>query len=277
MIRFLVIGDFNSVLRKSLIKKVEREKFDAVLALGDYGGDKRIGRITFKNWGKNWEDVVGEKRAKQLLKEDYDKSLKILKWLNSLRKSVFFIFGNNDQYKGNKVKSFEGKNLLKYTKKFKNFKYVHEKTVNFKGTKIYGHGGFVTSDIYLNKKYAPYDKKKMLKRIREYNKDKKVLLKNKKIDIFLIHYPLYGIFDKINNPVVKKMHGKKIGFKPYNLAVKKFKPKIVFCSHMEEHSSEKKKYRNSLVVNPGSALFGRYCFLDFDENKKIVKNVKFCK
>ena len=52
MIRSLVIGDFNSVLKESLIKKVEKEKFDAVLALGDYGGDKKIGRLIFKNWEK---------------------------------------------------------------------------------------------------------------------------------------------------------------------------------------------------------------------------------
>ena len=163
MVRFLVIGDFNAVLKKSLIKKVEKQEFDAILALGDYGGDKRIGSITFKNWGKDWREVVGEKRAKQLLKEDFDKSAKIVKWLNSFNKPVFFIFGNNDQFRKNILRASNDKNdLMKNAKKFKNFKYVHGKSISFKGINIYGHGGFVTSDIYLNKKYSGYNYKKNL-------------------------------------------------------------------------------------------------------------------
>jgi len=100
-------------------------------------------------------------------------------------------------------------------------------------------------------------------------------LKRKHMDIFIVHYPLYGVFDKINNPIVKTMHGKKVGFKPYNLAVKKFKPEVVFCSHMEEHSSKKAMYYSSLIVNPGSALLGKFALLDFDEKNKKVGKIRF--
>ena len=89
--------------------------------------------------GKDWKEVVSKKMVRKLLKEDFQKAVKILKWLNSLKEPVFFIFGNNNQYTSSRpTKKMMHGDLMKFVRRLNNIKYNHGKVLKFEGINIYG-------------------------------------------------------------------------------------------------------------------------------------------
>ena len=284
MVKILAIGDFHGKFPVKLKKIANRKDIDLILSVGDYADGEKIRKIIFKHWtDKPWYDVVGLKKAKKLRRESFNSGLFVLKELNKLRKKVYTIFGNLDFYKEGKTSDPDSLMPGFYEdkiKKMKNINLIERKKTKINGIEILGHGEYLDVTEFIKN---PIDKtkekqKQRLKRYRQDEKElKKLFLKKKpkKGFIFLIHYPVYGYFDKVNFKS-SPMNGKHVGFEPYNNIIKKYKPKLVICGHMHEHQG-KKKFGDGLIVSTGDAQKGKAAIIDFDEKKGKVRKVEFIK
>lgn len=275
--KILAIGDLHGKFPEKLKREAEKSEF--ILCSGDFANADKIRKIIFKNWtDKKWHEAVGLKKARQLEKESFDSGLNILKSLDKLNKKVYFVWGNSDFYKEHKAEQeitpgcYDNK-----IKKMKNLVLIDRRMIKINGLNIIGHGGYVDSTEYI-KNPIDKEKKKQEKRLKRYKKTEEKLnnfLQDKKPEnsIFLVHYPPYGFFDKINFKS-SPMNCKHIGFLPYNKIIKKYKPLLVVCGHMHEYQGIK-KLGKTLILNPGIAAEGKAAVIEIDEQKKKIKSIKF--
>lgn len=272
--KVLAISDFHGKFPEKIKRLARSKDVDLIISLGDYANADKIRKIIFKHWTNTpWYEVVGMKKARALEKESFNSGLNVLRQLNSLGKSVLILWGNTDFYKDYR---FQGQLAFMpgfyddKIKKMKNLILLDKKKKNIKGLDLIGHGGYLDITEYI-KNSIHEDKQTQKNVLRRYKEDerrlKKLLSKSKlkKDFILAIHYTPYGYFDKI---VSKKnpMHGKHVGWKPYNGVIKKYQPKIVFCGHMHEYQGMK-KLGKSLVINPGPAGEGKCAIVDTESLK----------
>src|SRR3989344_4870424 len=98
--KLLTIGDLHG--NKPLI---HFKDFDAIIAPGDFCSDalRKYYFEEIKEKMKNpdsdlkWYEIVGKKKAKQMLDESWRDGRKILEFLNSFGKPVYLVPGNWDQ------------------------------------------------------------------------------------------------------------------------------------------------------------------------------------
>ncbi|MEJ2267691.1 MAG: hypothetical protein P8X70_01295 [Nanoarchaeota archaeon] len=146
------------------------------------------------------------------------------------------------------------------------------KVQDYKGISFLGFGGYI--DARANDSVRDKDwQKKVDKRNKKAEKKMNSLVKKiGKKSIFILHYPVLGIFDKILEK--NKFHGKSVGVDFFRKAILKKKPFLVLCGHMHEYQGEK-KLGDSIVINPGYGAKGKFAIIDIDEKKRRVKEVKF--
>lgn len=278
--RILAIGDFHGRFPAKLRK--EARKADAIVSLGDHANADKIRKLIFKYWtSKNWYEVVGMGKARKMEKESFNSGMKILKELNSLGKPVYLIWGNTDFYKDYRVSEppiimpgfFEDE-----IRKMKNL-IIFDKKINRIGEmELIGHGGYLDVTEFV-KNSIDEDKKKHKKRVKRYLEDERRLRKlfaRKKVgkeSIFAIHYTPYRYFDKIKSKS-SPMHGRNVGWEPYNKVIKKYKPLVVLCGHMHEYQGVRRMGK-SLIVATGAASEGKGAVIEFDDKKNKVKKVRF--
>jgi len=277
--KILAIGDFHGRFPEKL--KREARKADLIISPGDFANTDKIRKVVFKHWtSKKWWEVIGEKKAKKLEKESFYSGVRILKDLNRIGKKSYVIWGNGDFYK-DWITSEPDSIIPGYydnkIKKMKNLVLIERKKKKINGIEILGHGGYVDVTEFIRN---PIDKekekqKKRLKRYKETEKELFNLFKAKKPRdfIFLIHYTPYKIFD-IAHYKSSPMHGKHVGFEPYNKIIRKYKPFLVICGHMHEYQGMK-KLGDSLIVATGPAFEGKAAVIEIDEKKRKVVNVRF--
>ena len=111
MTRFLIVGDLHGAKPEIYFDKSE---FDAIIAPGDVCSDKELRESTnlwIQSWKKksktvnaDWEEyidkVYGRKRMEREEKRSLKEGRKIMKYLASFGKPVFFVPGNWDQSYG---------------------------------------------------------------------------------------------------------------------------------------------------------------------------------
>ncbi|MBD3253161.1 hypothetical protein GF386_05490 [Candidatus Pacearchaeota archaeon] len=268
--KILAIGDFHGKFPGKLKKLVKNEKIDFIFSTGDFGGSDKLLKIIFKYFYENWWERVGEKKARKLIKDDYNSGKKIINELNNMKVPVYTVHGNWDFEDRTYKRRSAGFNIGKYSdiiKKKKNIVFLKKRIKNVKNLKVYGFGGFVVASVYLTND-GGFDKKQRDKYKKEHEKQKKQLFKKarKDIDILLAHYPPYGFFDKVKFKGQNPMNGKHVGFKPYLEFIKKFKPKLFICGHMHEYQG-KKKIGDTLVVTTGSAKQGKAAVIEIASSK----------
>ncbi len=275
--KILAIGDFHGKFPEKL--KREAMKADLILVTGDFANSDKIRKIIFKHWtAKRWWEVAGMKKAAKLEKESFDSGLRVLKELNSIKKKVYFVWGNADFYK--EFVTSEPSELMpgfydNKIKKMKNLIPIDRKKKKVDGIDLIGHGKYLNpTEFIINP--IDQDEKKQERRFRGYKRDEKRLnklfLKYKpKNFIFLMHYTPYKILDKVNYKG-SPTNNKNIGFEPYNKIIKKYKPLLVICGHVHENQG-KQKLGKSWVVNPGAAKEGRAALINVE--KERVKSIKF--
>ncbi|MBI2044216.1 metallophosphoesterase [Candidatus Pacearchaeota archaeon] len=294
--KILVIGDFQGVLLNKLKKDIEKEEFDIVVAVGDYGGlkDWKPYVMEILRRSRKGEETIsakeffGKKGLKTLLKREFESVKKILRYLDTIGKPVILIFGNSDDgwydYAGEKLKRKKRREKMKksyknYLGKLKNVKIIHYGSKVARKLNFIGFGGYMDIEAFFSKEKFPSGVEQIPKRLNRHRYMRKLFFEiikksdNRKLKkIFVFHYPPYGVFDIIRdkrNP----MDGESAGVKFFAEAVKKHKPLAVLCGHMEEYQGIKKLY-GVPVINPGAAQWGRYAILDLDEEKKI-RNIIF--
>jgi uncharacterized protein len=290
--KILAIGDFQGVFPEKLKQKLKKEEFDLILGLGDYGGIKEwypYIRDLFKRLKKGDERIspdefFGEKQVEIFEKKDFNATKKVLSDLNNLKKPIISVFGNTDPewytYIGDPHSQRVDKKAKEHIKKLKNFKDITYGKKKLFGINFIGFGGYMDIEAYFKKSTFNAEKEEVEARIEGHNKVKKkffnFLKKNKDQKgekIFLFHYPPFGVFDIIKDKE-NPMDGKSAGVKFYSEAIKKYKPKLVLCGHMDEYQGIKKLY-GVPVINPGNAEKGKCAIINLDEKGKI--NVKFIK
>jgi Icc-related predicted phosphoesterase len=275
--KILAIGDFHRKFPNKLKKEVK--KADLVLCTGDLGGSKKLLKLVFKYLREKWWKNIGMKRAKKLVMEDYNKGKKIIDELNSLNKKIYIISGNWDFTSHSRAERDIGLNLESYheiIKKKKNLFFANRKFMKINCLNILFFGGMVTAGDYLTGKV--FNKEKTKKMIKDSKRETKHIMKfvNKKVDILFTHYPPYGFFDVVKYKGHNPMKGKHAGFIGYTEFIKKNKPEMVLSGHMHEYQGIKKLGKTK-IISIGSASRGKGAIIDFDENKKKIKSVKFIK
>ncbi|MDP2628580.1 MAG: hypothetical protein Q8P15_01635, partial [Nanoarchaeota archaeon] len=226
---------------------------------------------------KSPEQFFGKKKFKKLLKKDFEAGKNTLKFLDSLGKPGFFVFGNGDDewYKypfSKKILQPKKKNL-NFVKKLKNIKEMTYKVRQYKGISFLGFGGYMDAKANNKSRDAKWQKAVDKRMKRAENKFNLFLRKIKGKAIFIFHYPPSGIFDKIKDKK-NRFYGGSTGVDFYREGILKKKPFLVLCGHMHEYVG-KKELGSSWVVNPGEGSKGMFAIVDIDEKKGKVKNVRF--
>ena len=120
--RFLILGDLHGKE-----PKIFYSDFDAIISPGDFCSDN-LRKYMFKSLKENtknstnvpWYKSIGEKKAKELIKESISDGRKVLKKLNSFNVPVYIVPGNWDQsYGKSKIKDNDmDKSPYNYLKAF---------------------------------------------------------------------------------------------------------------------------------------------------------------
>lgn len=281
--KFLLCGCIHGKVSNKLIKRISKEKFDYVLCTGDLLNGDYMRDLEFKYWNKLKNKTIYDLISKKLLIKIYKLQLKslnkTLKFLNNLKKPVFFVYGNHDlliKHKKEINNHLKLQNNLKFLEdllpKYKNLHFIHERIIYLDNLLIIGHGGYRG----FSAKYPKKITKKLKRDNLSWEKEIKLLfknIKNKRNIIFLTHDPPYGIFDKIskmykNNPVA----GYKIGDEYYLKAIKKYRPFLHIFTHMHEYQG-KKTLGRTICINPGAAYLDKFALLELENGK--IKNLKF--
>lgn len=93
----LVIGDSHGEVPE--LGDVEPAEFDVILCVGDVCGtpdELREAGIEARGTDKEWYEILGEERAKEIPEESLEQGRKVLEWLNSLGAPVLIVPGNAD-------------------------------------------------------------------------------------------------------------------------------------------------------------------------------------
>ncbi len=305
--KILVIGDLHG--RKP---RIHFKDFDCIIQVGDVCDDSKFRpyiKEIFKLWKENeaveMDDFiiqkVGKKGLKKLEEESLEVGKKILGYLNSFGKPVFFVPGNWDQsYGETRIKNIE-KTDYNYLKAFYDF-YLgdrvnprlikglkHIKDCQFKNN-IFNNVNFIgyglisaPEDIKRRKKKfdGKVNKKNYEKLKRAYQKiiDKlKSTFKkrNKKSPtIFISHNIPYNtkldlVKDKRN--YADKMH---LGSSIARKFCEEYQPLLCIGGHVHEYFG-KTKIGKTIVINAG---FGKDAnvLIDLDEKKGKIRKMEFYK
>lgn len=277
MTRILVMGCLHGNITKELDSKVRKKDFDKVMFLGDLAGEPSLDEIIGKKIvGKKTKQIVIS--YEDLVTAEYKTGIEAMRWLNTLGKPVYVIFGNHDKYSIEFLGSTEHdyhEALQDYDvamKKFKNLKYVHGKHFKVNELECGAYGGYVEIDSYLRSNVLNESPLAKVHRIKRFTLFAKEISKASKkgLDIFMSHYPAYRVFDKIKNKSVGKMNGKNAGFSGYNKVIMRDDPRVFLHSHMHEHQGMR-KLGKTLVISTGAALDRKFVILDINKSKVDVE------
>jgi len=304
MVKILVIGDLHGRM-----PRIHFKDFDYIVCVGDVCSDKLLRPLykkyfaLIKKFGveevPNFEDFVnvelGENKHDELLEKEMVAGRKILEYLNSFGKSVFFIPGNWDNsYGSTRIKDMD-KNDYNYLRTWLDWWLGRRSNKKLIGglENVYDlQYGLYSSEEFNILGYGLISgPEKLMKKVKEAEvseKERLVLKKlsleipkrlnklwkkrNKKVvSIFVSHNIPYGIMDIIHD---KKSHANRehAGSTIARDFCLKKKPEICVGGHIHEYYG-RRKLGKTIVVNAG---FGRdaQVLLEIKAGKVGVKFVE---
>src|SRR3989338_9932721 len=208
--KILVVGDFQGKFPLKLKNKINsiKDEIDFIIGVGDYAGIdewrpyimKYMVKVKVADREQSFEEFIGKKKFRALMKKDFEQSKNVYRILNSFGKQVYFVFGNSDDewytYPfGGKI--WETKiSRVNFVKGLKNFISLNYTKRKISGIDFVGFGGYIDIEAYFDKKEWKDDDKKIgARKKRHKNAEKKlfsILRKTKSPRIFVLHYPPYG-------------------------------------------------------------------------------------
>ncbi len=220
--KILAIGDPHGKLPKNLSSIVKKNKIDVIICTGDVP-------LTPNN-------PVNPDSWKNFMKKSENNYKDIVEKLCSFGLPMLILRGN--MFMGSAKHDKITRNIFS---KYKNL--IHVRTGK---KKLYGQDFILCDMIYeehniRGKKSFYYN---LLRSNKNRGKKLNTLLKELKNPILVSHAPPFGILDKIHS-------GKHVGSKILLKAIKKYPPKIVFCSHIHEAKGVK-KLGKTIIYNLGS-------------------------
>jgi len=276
--KILAIGDFHGSLPKKFYQEIVNA--DLVLCTGDFGGSDRLLKVIFSHFHDKWWKIIGHKKAKEYVMEDYNSGLKVISKLNSFNKPIYVIPGNWDFITKSEFERTASLDLEMYPslirRKFKNLKWWNRGMKKVDGLKILAFGGPVTAGAYLDK--GVLSDKRRKRSIKRNNKEVKQIMSygEKNIDILFAHYTPYKYFDKVRFKGHNPMNGKHVGFKGYTEFIKKYQPQFFIAGHMHEYQGVK-KLGKTLIIATGPSEHGQAVLIDYPKGSKGKIKVKFIK
>ncbi len=301
--KLLLVPDLHG--RKPLIPK---EDFDAIVCIGDICSDKQRRKLEKewmvfleKNPTKTLSDdeyivkKIGKRKASNLDKDSLDKGNKMLKFLDSFGKPIFFVPGNWDQsYGKTKIKNMD-ENIFSYlytyydfwlgdklnpklVKGVKNLVDCQYKIHEFNGFNFIGYGlSSNTEKLSFRKKTKDISRIKKWKLNRQSQKiisklENAYNNRNNNIPtIFLTHNVPNGTKIDVLINKKSKLNGKHFGSTVAREFVLKHKPLLCIGGHMHEHFG-KVKLGKTTCINVG---FGdkKATIIDLHDGK--IKKIKF--
>lgn len=282
--KILVFGDFQGLFPQKLKNRIKKEEFDLIVGVGDYAGIRdfkpflhdMFKRIKNNRQVISGEEFFGEKKYKALEKKDIEAGKKILNEINLIGKPAILISGNTDNdfynypFENNNIKIKKG--ISRFLRNLHNIKNITYSKTKFKGELFFGFGGYMEPVVNFEK--SDFNNRERLARRKKRNERsrKNLFSRLKKVRsdfIMILHYPPYGVFDIIKEKG-NASHGKSAGVKIFTEAIKKYKPKLVFCGHMHEYRGMKKLH-GVPVINPGDAEEGKAAIVEIIDKKIKVR------
>lgn len=258
--KFLVIGDLHGNKPGIYFKD-----YDAIIAPGDFCSTDELRKLMFENLRKRlanprykqeWFELVGKRKAKEMINKSLRDGRAILEFLNSFNIPVFTVPGNND-FPGDsdskwdflRVNHFKG-----LIKGLSNIIDIHERRVSVDDVDLVGYG-LSSSPEYPQydedlKRYKPVELKRKLKSYEKgYVKISKLFVKGKPV-VFLSHnVPFNTPVDVINNSSSPR-NGQHFGSLIARRIVDEHQPLVCVGGHMHEHFA-KCVVGGTLVINAG--------------------------
>jgi len=284
IMKFLIVGDLHGN-----VPEIHFKNFDAIIAPGDFCSDTarkymfdaiRINQEAKKNGSKkeiDWYDLVGKKKAKQMVEKSLSDGRKILEKLNSFDVPVYIVPGNWD-WTDQKDEKWEFLRKGHYDVLIRGLQNVfdcHAKRINAGEFYIIGHG--ITSGPEYpvhNDLIKTFTKKELQQKKRKFNiiyKRVEKLFRTDRPVIFLTHNVPYNTkLDMITNRDSPK-YGYHYGSVLARKIVDEKQPLVCIGGHMHEHFT-KQKLGRTVCINAG---FGSYVNILMELNGNRITNLKF--
>lgn len=270
-LRILTIGDSHGrkpILAKKLIKKYNP---DILVCTGDLAYSDKVRKEIFSHWkelteeDKTLSELIGKKKNIKIQTEAAKSMDGILKYMNSLGKPVFLIYGNND-YLRREIKDLKlkAKGIEDLVKKYKNIKLMTASKAKVNGYNLLAVSGYRRTNTITNKEVNQDSHGKKFNKLFKYIKGKSIILYH---DV-----PFGTKLDLIKNKM-SPLNGTHAGSKVIRNIVKKHKPLLYICGHVHENPGVIKLYK-TVCLNTGSIEHNDYYIININDNKIRINRVK---
>ncbi|MBI2670432.1 metallophosphoesterase [Candidatus Woesearchaeota archaeon] len=277
--KFLIVGDLHGNK-----PNVYYRDFNAVIAPGDFGSDAPR-TYMFESLKQQlqdpkskiqWYDIVGKKKAREMVQKSISDGRSILEQLNSIGVPVYTVPGNWDWVpdKGSKWPLLKKDHFKGMLNGLENIVNVYHRIVDIGDYQIIGHG------ITTGPEYPQY--KEDLQRL------KPVKLKKVKVEYEKLHKKVSLLFEKATKPVIFLSHNvpfntpideitnkesPRYGYHYGSLIARelidRYDPLICIGGHMHEHFG-KCKIGKTVAINAGfGSNVNTWLELEGDKIKKL--------
>jgi Icc-related predicted phosphoesterase len=285
--RILAIGDPHGILPTHINKIIKDNDIELVLCPGDFPAApsskylwKYADQLKRNKDGLVGEEslvhILGQKKVDALVQQSVDSWKEMRKKIEAISVPVVIVYGNTSEavtvpwFKdiGDFVYDISMEDWVAKTSDLYQLEYSTEKFGDYNVT---GFGVKFTSSV---KKVSKKDKVPMpawrkKARIKHEKMLPKILSKDPRKTIMLVHEPPRGVLDSIvikGNP----RYGDHVGDELLRAAIDSYQPLVVVCGHIHEHLGSKKVGKTT-VVNAGAK--GDYAIIDIQGETVKVKTV----
>ncbi len=267
IVTFLIVGDLHG-----RVPKITETDFDAIICPGDICGD---------DLRKYLDTPITQEKLREIENSSLQKGRKVLEYLNSFDKPVFYVPGNWDfqpHVDGKYVPEDEGK-FESIVFDLDNLINVEDKVVNFNGISFIGHGStsapesFTEDDFLLAQFSGDEEEVERTLFFSEIYAHLTTLFENAESPTILLSHnvPLNTSLDIIQAPG-SILHNEHYGSKIARELIENYSPLLCIGGHIHEGRG-KETINSTLCINAG---FGERVMtkITIDVAKQSIENVE---